>query len=65
VINPRRIRHGHMVNINKQIMLEGMRADFVAVDRLSQKLIENAAARNASPAAPPPAPISSPSSSRS
>jgi aminopeptidase len=40
VINPRKIRHGHMVNINKQIMLEGMRADFVEVDRLSQKLIE-------------------------
>jgi aminopeptidase len=40
IINPRRIRHGHMVNINKQIMLEGMRADFVEVDRLSQKLIE-------------------------
>ena len=40
VINPRHIRHGHMVNINKQIMLEGMRADFVAIDRLSQKLIE-------------------------
>lgn len=40
VINPRRIRHGHMVNINKQIMIEGMRADFIEVDRLSQKLIE-------------------------
>jgi len=40
VINPRRIRHGHMVNINKQIMVEGMRADFLAVDALSQKLIE-------------------------
>jgi aminopeptidase len=40
VINPRRIRHGHMVNINKQIMLEGMRADFIEVDRLSQRLIE-------------------------
>lgn len=40
VINPRHIRHGHMVNINKQIMLEGMRADFLAVDRLSQTLIE-------------------------
>jgi leucyl aminopeptidase (aminopeptidase T) len=40
VINPRRIRHGHMVNINRQIMLEGMRADFIEVDRLSQKLIE-------------------------
>jgi aminopeptidase len=40
IINPRKIRHGHMVNINKQIMLEGMRADFLEVDRLSQKLIE-------------------------
>ena len=40
VINPHRIRHGHMVNINKQIMLEGMCADFQAVDQLSQKLIE-------------------------
>jgi leucyl aminopeptidase (aminopeptidase T) len=40
VLNPRRIRHGHMVNINKQIMLEGMCADFLEVDRLSQKLIE-------------------------
>ncbi len=40
VINPRRLRHGHMVNINRQIMLEGMRADFLAVDALSQKLIE-------------------------
>src|ERR1700694_1785097 len=39
VINPRPIRHGHMVNLNKQIMVEGMRADFVEVDRLSQKLI--------------------------
>jgi len=40
VLNPRRLRHGHMVNINKQIMLEGMRADFLAVDELSQRLIE-------------------------
>jgi aminopeptidase len=40
IINPRHIRHGHMVNINKQIMLEGMCADFAAVDRLSQQLIE-------------------------
>jgi len=40
VINPRHIRHGHMVNINQQIMVEGMRADFLAVDALSQKLIE-------------------------
>jgi aminopeptidase len=42
VVNSRHIRHGHMVNISKQIMLEGMRADFVEVDRLSQRLIEKA-----------------------
>jgi aminopeptidase len=36
------IRHGHMVNINREIMLEGMRADFKAVDALSQRLIERA-----------------------
>jgi leucyl aminopeptidase (aminopeptidase T) len=40
VVNRRRIRHAHMVNINRQIMLEGMRADFQRVDRLSQKVIE-------------------------
>jgi leucyl aminopeptidase (aminopeptidase T) len=40
VVNPYRIRHGHMVNINHQIMVEGMCADFIEVDRLSQKLIE-------------------------
>src|SRR5436309_2343920 len=42
VVNNNRIRHGHMVNINRQIMMEGMRADFVAVDALSQRLIERA-----------------------
>ena len=31
-----------MVNINRQIMLEGMRADFCAVDKLSQRLVEQA-----------------------
>ena len=31
-----------MVNINHQIMLEGMRADFCAVDKLSQRLVEHA-----------------------
>jgi len=41
-VNKHHIRHGHMVNISKQIMLEGMRADFVEVDRLSQRLIEKA-----------------------
>jgi aminopeptidase len=40
VVNRRKIRHAHMVNINRQIMLEGMRADFRRVDRLSQKVVE-------------------------
>jgi leucyl aminopeptidase (aminopeptidase T) len=40
VVNRRRIRHAHMVNINRQIMLEGMRADFLKVDRISTKVIE-------------------------
>jgi aminopeptidase len=40
VVNRRKIRHAHMVNINKQIMMEGMRADFQRVDRLSQKVVE-------------------------
>ena len=35
VVNRRKIRHAHMVNINHQIMLEGMRADFLKVDRIS------------------------------
>jgi aminopeptidase len=42
VINRRRIRHGHMVNIDRQCMLEGMRADFLEVDALSSRLIEKA-----------------------
>src|ERR1700686_2477290 len=40
VVNRRRIRHAHMVNINRQIMLEGMRADFLKVDRISVKVVE-------------------------
>ena len=40
VVNQRKIRHAHMVNINRQIMLEGMRADFLKVDRISAKVIE-------------------------
>jgi aminopeptidase len=42
VVNKKHIRHGHMVNITRQIMLEGMRADFRAIDALSQRLIERA-----------------------
>ena len=40
IVNRRKMRHGHMVNINRQMMLEGMRADFYKVDRLSQKVID-------------------------
>ena len=40
IVNRRRMRHGHMVNINHQMMLEGMRADFHKVDRLSSKVID-------------------------
>src|SRR5436190_1349262 len=42
VVDHHGIRHGHMVNISPQIMREGMRADFKAVDALSQRLIERA-----------------------
>lgn len=42
VVNKHRIRHAHMVNINKQIMMEGMRADFHEVDRLSSMLLKKA-----------------------
>src|SRR5258707_14685355 len=40
VVNRRKIRHAKMVKINRQIMLEGMRADFQKVDRLSAKVVE-------------------------
>jgi aminopeptidase len=40
VVNRKKIRHAHMVNINRQIMLEGMRADFLRVDRISTKVVE-------------------------
>jgi len=40
VVNRRRMRHAHMVNITPQIMREGMRADYDKVDRLSQKVLE-------------------------
>jgi len=40
VVNRRAIRHAHMVNINRQIMLEGMRADFTRVDELSRRVWE-------------------------
>ena len=40
IVNRRKMRHAHMVNINRQIMLEGMRADFNRVDALSKKVVE-------------------------
>jgi leucyl aminopeptidase (aminopeptidase T) len=40
VVNRRRMRHAHMVNITAEVMVQGMRADFNAVDRLSQKVLE-------------------------
>jgi leucyl aminopeptidase (aminopeptidase T) len=40
IVNRRKMRHAHMVNINRRIMLEGMRADYRRVDALSSKVIE-------------------------
>jgi aminopeptidase len=40
VVNRRHIRHAHMVNITPQIMKDGMRADFIQVDQLSQRIWE-------------------------
>ena len=40
VVNRRKMRHAHMVNIEKKIMLEGMRADYIKVDELSARVLE-------------------------
>lgn len=40
IVNRRKMRHAHMVNINRQIMLEGMRADYNKVDVLSRKVLD-------------------------
>jgi aminopeptidase len=40
VVNRRHMRHAHMVNITPEVMVEGMRADFNAVDRLSQIVLD-------------------------
>ena len=40
VVNRRRMRHAHMVNITAEIMTQGMCADFLAVDRLSQAVLD-------------------------
>jgi aminopeptidase len=38
VVTEHRIRHAHMININRRIMTEGMRADYLAVDELSTRV---------------------------
>lgn len=40
VVNRRKMRHAHMVNIEKRIMLDGMRADFEKVDVLTKAVLE-------------------------
>jgi leucyl aminopeptidase (aminopeptidase T) len=40
VVNRRRMRHAHMVDITGEIMTQGMRADFNEIDRLSQVVLE-------------------------
>jgi aminopeptidase len=40
IVNRRRMRHAHMVNINRRIMMEGMRADYHKVDRLSTRVLD-------------------------
>jgi leucyl aminopeptidase (aminopeptidase T) len=40
VVNRRKMRHAHMVNITSDVMLEGMRADFNQVDALSQVVLD-------------------------
>ncbi|CAN5309271.1 aminopeptidase [soil metagenome] len=42
IVNKHRMRHGHMVNISRPIMRQGMRANFLEVDALSQRLVERA-----------------------
>ena len=39
VVNRNKIRHAHMVNIERKIMLEGMRADFQQVDDLTLRVM--------------------------
>ena len=42
VVSQHKLRHAHMVNISKRIMVEGMRADFLKVDQLSTRLLDKA-----------------------
>jgi aminopeptidase len=40
VVNRRKMRHAHMVNITPEIMVGGMCADFAEIDRLSQAVLD-------------------------
>lgn len=40
IVNRRRMRHAHMVNITDQIMKDGMRADYREVDRVSTRVLD-------------------------
>jgi len=40
VVTDHCLRHGHMININHQIMKEGMRADFSEIDEISTRVWE-------------------------
>jgi len=40
VVNRRHMRHAHMVNITPEVMTQGMRADFLEIDRLSQAVLD-------------------------
>src|SRR5271156_921474 len=53
VVNRRRMRHAHMVNITPEIMTQGMRADFLAIDRLSQAVLDKVRAATYVRAPPP------------
>jgi leucyl aminopeptidase (aminopeptidase T) len=53
VVNRRKMRHAHMVNIEKRIMLEGMRADFHQVDALTVAVRDIAASARRIRAATP------------
>jgi len=44
IVADRKMRHGHMVGITKRIMKEGMRADFIAIAKLTEWVRERAAA---------------------
>jgi aminopeptidase len=46
IVNRRQMRHAHMVNITPEVMVEGMRADFNAVDRLSQVVLDKVRGAN-------------------